>query len=119
MAVHFDWGDYTIWHLAPEIKVSLDTRREMAYSELIYKENLRYMTGIGDWSAMLDDHPTQIALVKSASSTDNLMKLRVDWIEIYRDEVSVLYSHKDYVQKEQLLRAVTDYELLEADDYFP
>jgi hypothetical protein len=45
------------------------------------------------------------------------MKL-VDWIEIYRDEVSVIYSHKDYVQKEQLLRAVTDYELLDVDDYF-
>mgnify|MGYP000276432589 CR=1 FL=1 len=119
LAVHFDWGDYALWHLAPEIKVSLDTRREMAYSEVIYKENVRNMTGIGDWSALLDDHPTQIALVKSASPTDNLMKLHVDWIEIYRDEVSVLFSHKDYVQREQLLRAVTDYELLEVDDYFP
>ena len=28
----FDWGQYAIWHLGPDIKVSLDGRRETVYS---------------------------------------------------------------------------------------
>ena len=32
MAVHFDWGEYVLWHLAPRIKVSIDGRRETVYS---------------------------------------------------------------------------------------
>jgi hypothetical protein len=28
MAVHFDWGEYVLWHLGPQIKVSIDGRRK-------------------------------------------------------------------------------------------
>ena len=33
MAVPFDWGEYVIWHLGPEVKVSIDGRRETVYSD--------------------------------------------------------------------------------------
>ncbi len=29
----FDWGQYAIWHFAPELQVSLDGRRETVYSD--------------------------------------------------------------------------------------
>jgi hypothetical protein len=29
----FDWGQYAIWHFAPDLKVSLDGRRETVYSD--------------------------------------------------------------------------------------
>jgi len=37
LAVHFDWGEYALWHLSPRIKVSLDGRRETIYSDEIYR----------------------------------------------------------------------------------
>jgi hypothetical protein len=33
MAVPFDWGEYVIWHLGPNVKVSMDGRRETVYSD--------------------------------------------------------------------------------------
>jgi hypothetical protein len=32
----FDWGEYAIWHLAPDFRVSLDGRRETVYSEGLF-----------------------------------------------------------------------------------
>jgi hypothetical protein len=33
MLTFFDWGEYAIWHFAPDIKVSIDGRRETVYSD--------------------------------------------------------------------------------------
>jgi len=33
MATWFDWGEYAIWHFGPAAKVSIDGRRETAYSD--------------------------------------------------------------------------------------
>jgi hypothetical protein len=29
----FDWGEYALWHVAPELRVSIDGRRETVYSD--------------------------------------------------------------------------------------
>ena len=34
LAVEFNWGEYAIWHLGPQIRVSIDGRRETVYSEV-------------------------------------------------------------------------------------
>jgi hypothetical protein len=39
MVTWFDWGHYTIWHLAPAIRVSLDGRRETIYSDEVLKNH--------------------------------------------------------------------------------
>jgi len=119
LAVHFDWGDYVIWHLTPGIKVSIDTRREMAYSEQIYKVNVRHILGIGDWAALLNDYPTDVALVKNASPTDNLMNQQQDWVRVHQDEVSVLYARDGSHQAEVLLKSAQDFEYVEQDGFFP
>jgi hypothetical protein len=31
MLTYFDWGEYAIWHLSPDVKVSIDGRRETVY----------------------------------------------------------------------------------------
>jgi hypothetical protein len=33
MLTFFDWGEYAIWHFAPDLKVSIDGRRETVYSD--------------------------------------------------------------------------------------
>ena len=33
MLTFFDWGEYAIWHFAPDIQVSIDGRRETVYSD--------------------------------------------------------------------------------------
>jgi len=119
LAVHFDWGDYAIWHLTPSVKVSLDTRREMAYSDDIYKLNVCYFMGIGEWASLLENYSTDMALVKSASANDNLMKQRQDWVRIYHDEVSALYARDGSHQADILQKSAQDFEHIEQDGFFP
>ena len=119
LAVHFDWGDYAIWHLTPEIKVSIDTRREMAYAQEIYHTNLRFMTGSGDWADLIDQHPTEMALVKKNSASDNLMKLRSDWDLVYEDELSGLYVKQGVFAHNQFASSPNGYQTPENMGYFP
>jgi hypothetical protein len=91
MAVHFDWGEYVLWHLGPQIRVSVDGRRETVYSHRAYTENLRFTSGLGDWDAILERHKTDLALVSKKFPVFNLMKLKPGWTLAYDDPVSGLF----------------------------
>jgi hypothetical protein len=40
MITWFNWGEYTIWHLAPRMTVSMDGRRETVYSDATLDEHV-------------------------------------------------------------------------------
>ena len=94
LAIHFDWGEYAVWHLGPRVKVSVDGRRETVYSSKIYTENLNFMNGIGDWEAILRNYDTELALVSKNFSVFNLMTLRSDWVLVYDDPAAGLFVRK-------------------------
>jgi len=57
MITWFGWGQYVIWHLSPEVKVSFDGRRETVYSERFGDNHVRlYWTPeqAGDFLGELD-----------------------------------------------------------------
>lgn len=39
MFTFFDYGEYAIWHLAPDIRVSMDGRRETVYSDKVVNDH--------------------------------------------------------------------------------
>jgi hypothetical protein len=102
MAVHFDWGEYVLWHLSPQIKVSIDGRRETVYSDPIYAENLRFTSGLGDWDAILKRHPTDLALLSKTYPIFNLMKLTPGWTLAYEDPMSGLFVRHGSPSEEKL-----------------
>jgi hypothetical protein len=42
MLTWFDWGEYALWHFAPDIRVSMDGRRETVYSDAAVQAHLRF-----------------------------------------------------------------------------
>ncbi|MGH7365121.1 MAG: hypothetical protein ACREK9_01810 [Candidatus Rokuibacteriota bacterium] len=92
LAIHFDWGEYAIYHLGPSVKVSVDGRRETAYPRGVYVENQNFMRGRGDWDALLKNHDTHLALVKSGSPAFNLMRLKPGWHLIHEDPLAGLFG---------------------------
>jgi len=42
LLVWFNWGQYALWHLAPELRVSMDGRRETVYSASMQDRHLRF-----------------------------------------------------------------------------
>jgi hypothetical protein len=91
MAVHFDWGEYVLWHLGPRIKVSIDGRRETVYSRGPYAENLLFTSGLGDWDGILKKSETHLALVSKEFPVFNLMKLKPGWTLVYEDPMSGIF----------------------------
>ena len=91
IAVHFDWGEYVLWHLGPRIKVSIDGRRETVYSERSYAENLRFTSGLGNWDEILEKHETDLVFVSKRFPVFNLMQLKPGWTRVYEDPMSGLF----------------------------
>jgi len=42
LAIWFDWGEYAIWHLAPDLRVSIDGRRETVYTDRVVNGHLNF-----------------------------------------------------------------------------
>jgi hypothetical protein len=104
MAVHFGWGEYAIWHLGPQIQVSIDGRRETVYSEEIYAQNLRFMYGVDEWDALLRMHKTELVLISKRMTVFNLMKLLPDWVLVYEDPLCALFARRDSPLAAQIVR---------------
>ena len=106
LAIDFDWGEYALYHLGPAVKVSVDGRRETAYSPEIYEENLAFKYGEGDWAALLQKHDTHMALVRTGFPTFNLLKLEPAWRLVYQDPVAALFG-RDGLPAVEALRQTT------------
>jgi hypothetical protein len=48
MLTYFDYGEYAIWHLSPEIVVSMDGRRETVYSNEAVEQQFRFYSIPGE-----------------------------------------------------------------------
>src|SRR5262249_2044730 len=89
----FDWGQYSIWHFAPKLKVSLDGRRETVYSDRFVSQHLRLYfnpeTAL-DVLAKLD--PDYAWLPVNLQLTQTLDRL--GWHRLYTGPVSVVFSRR-------------------------
>jgi hypothetical protein len=95
LATFFDWGEYIIWHLSPKVRVSVDGRRETVYSPESYQRSLRFLYGIGEWDAILNDPQTDMALVGRDQPTYNLLRLKPGWQLVYEDSLSGLFAREN------------------------
>lgn len=94
LAVYFDWGEYVIWHLGPEVQVSMDGRRETVYPDSIYHEYLEFANGLRDWDALLELRPTDLALVPKKVPAFNLLTLKPGWSLVYEDSLGGVFAPK-------------------------
>ncbi len=91
LVVHYDWGEYVIWHLGPRVRVSMDGRREVLYGDDTQRANLQFEYGMGNWDAVLTQYPTDMALVSRDFAAYNLMRLKPGWVSVYEDAVAAIF----------------------------
>jgi hypothetical protein len=91
MAVYADWGVYSIFHLSPAVKVSLDNRWQTAYDNHAIEENLNFVSGIGEWDELLTKGTTSIVLSNKLTPNYGLMKLEPGWKLVYEDDVAAVF----------------------------
>lgn len=100
LALQFDWGQYALWHLYPEILVAPDGRRETVYDEDTYRRYLAFEFGTRDWKAFLEEPAADMALVRPGSPSSNLLAEDEGWDRLYGDSAAVLYARRGWAGAE-------------------
>ena len=102
LGVEFNWGQYVIWHLGPEIQVSMDGRRETVYPDDKYEIYISFIKGSGQWDVLLEDYETHMVLISKFGPAYNLMKIKPGWEIIFEDSVSALFAVQGWDQIDTL-----------------
>jgi hypothetical protein len=91
MLTWFDWGEYAIWFFGPELRVSLDGRRETVYTDRLIADHLDFYfdrPAARDLAERLK--PTIIWLPSTLPIVSRLVS--EGWVPIYRGPVSVVLT---------------------------
>jgi hypothetical protein len=87
----FDWGQYAIWHFGPQLKVSLDGRRETVYSDAFVARHLKLYYEPETAMAMLEELRPDYAWLPANLSLSAVLN-RAGWHRLYTGPVSIVFS---------------------------
>jgi hypothetical protein len=91
LAVWFDWGEYAIWHFAPDLLVSIDGRRETVYTDSVQQRHLAFYYVPSSRSAFLaDTRPDYIWLPPHLPVVSSL--IADGWVPVFSGPRSVWLS---------------------------
>jgi hypothetical protein len=80
LATSFAWGQYSIWHFGPALRVSFDGRRETVYSDETDQRQVGIERGTPDGLAFLADvRPEYVWLAASSANTRRWVGARGDY----------------------------------------
>jgi hypothetical protein len=91
LMVPFDWGAYVSWRLYPDVKVSIDSRYEVAYPPGSLEENSIFYRAEEGWQAILAADPADAVLVPVALPVSRRMPSQAGWKRVYGDAVAEVY----------------------------
>jgi len=88
----FDWGSYVSWKLHPQVKVSLDSRFEVAYPLWLEEEIFAFYLARPGWNGVLAKYPTDAILVPVHMPVAGQLAESAGWRCCYRDDSAEIYA---------------------------
>jgi hypothetical protein len=92
LMVPFASGAYVTWKLYPDVKVSIDTRYEVAYPPEALRESVAFYSAKPGWEQTLVKFPTDAVLVTTAAPVSAKMTQAEGWRQVYCDDVFEIYA---------------------------
>jgi hypothetical protein len=89
--VPFDHGSYLTWKLYPNVRVSMDSRYEVAFPNWLVEENVRFYGAEPGWQAILTRYPTDLVLVPLSLPLAHSVAAS-GWTRVYADRAFELWS---------------------------
>ncbi len=86
------WGQYLIWHLAPESKIFYDSRFDTVYPQKVLIQYLDFFFEPPSGARLLNEYPHNFVLVITNSPTYKMMLEQRAWKPLYRDSVCALFA---------------------------
>ena len=91
LLTEFSWGEYLMWALYPQCRVSLDGRYEQVYPESISKEYFDFIFYRGNWQGFLNKYPPDMILIQGSSKLYAALKKEPGWKQEYYDAGAALF----------------------------
>jgi hypothetical protein len=91
----FGWGEYLIFHLAPESKVFIDSRYDMVYPQKVLADYFDFFFDGPRATAVLIAYPHDFVLIPPAAPVRALMERRPEWKLVYSDSDAMLFARSD------------------------
>jgi hypothetical protein len=89
----FHMGAYVSWKLWPRVKVSIDSRYEVAYDPAFAAKIVACYAGDPEWREVFAKYPPDLVMVPNAAKLAGELGKDADWKRIYVDDVYSLYAH--------------------------
>ncbi len=89
----FESGAYVSWRLYPAVRVSVDSRYEVAYPNWWGEESLRFNDASPGWERTLEAHPTDVVLVRKTAAVARVIGTK-GWTRIYADRAFEAYGRR-------------------------
>ena len=101
-----EWGEYAIWKLYPDCKVSIDGRFRTVYPESVIKDHFVSDFDSARWVALIEKYPADILLARQIPFFQELTKDGNQWIYVYSDYTAILFlknndRNKGFLQRFQ------------------
>ena len=91
LLVWFDWGEYALWHLSPDLLVSIDGRRETVYSAGLQERHLRFYFDAPGGAALPDELRADYVWIPATIPAAAKL-VSEGWSEVYRSERSAIFA---------------------------
>lgn len=92
LLVPFDWGEYAIWKLYPDSKVSIDGRFDTVYPVDVINDHFNGAKSEEGLHSLINKYPTDIILARRDPFSQRMINdLTDDWIYIYSDKISMIF----------------------------
>jgi hypothetical protein len=92
LALPFGWGEYAIWHLYPDYRVSMDGRYETVYDPP-FIEALQTAEQTGDLTTFTTEQGADVLLVLTDSPLQAAAQAHPDWTLHYIDDTAAIFAH--------------------------
>jgi hypothetical protein len=108
LMVPFDVGAYVSWNLYPNVKVSMDSRFEVAYHIKTVIENINFYGAQEGWQKTLTKYQTDAILIPRWRKVYQLMNKKygsihsrtsTTWTCVYLDDAYSIYMRSDLAKK--------------------
>jgi len=98
--VPLHWGGYVLYHLYPDIKVSIDGRWAMVYPRDVMKDTMTfaYEGGGKRWKEILEQYDATFALVETANPSFCEMEQDRDWEFIFREKECGILARSTFME---------------------
>jgi hypothetical protein len=94
----FDWGQYTIWHFGPDLKVSMDGRRETVYSAAVVDAHMRFYFGSSNEWRYADAINADYVWIPKTLPIARELPLH-GWVRLCEGQTSVLFAREPHKQR--------------------